>query len=166
VEQAERSLAEAMAAGKNATHVNTQAFVLTYGGCLLESLRGDTRAIEVHLRNLFELADEHHLAMWRAYAMDFEGWMIGARSQPARGIALMQAGLDETRAMGTEAERPYLFGLLASLHALAGQTESAVCLLQDALHRASSGGEYWCEAELHRCSRRYSGCSAEPGIWT
>ena len=53
LEEADRALHQALAASEETTHVNTQAFVLAYGGCLLETLRGDARAIEVHLRSSF-----------------------------------------------------------------------------------------------------------------
>jgi predicted ATPase len=164
-EEAMRMSDEAIAAATESGHVNTQAYVLVYGRCLLETLRGDGMALERYLRTAIDLADEHQLAMWRAYATTFEGWMIGARGDHARAITRMREGLDNLRAIGAEALRPHVLGLLASLYIEAGQTELALGTLAEAIDQVATSAERWCEAELHRLRgevlRRHPGADAE-----
>jgi predicted ATPase len=149
-EEAMRVSDEAIATATQSRHVNTQAYVLVYGRCLLETLRGDAMALEPYLRTAIDLADEHQLAMWRAYATTFEGWMIGARGDHARAITRMREGLDNLRAIGAEALRPHVLGLLASLYIEAGQAEPALDALAEAIDQVARGAERWGEAELHR----------------
>jgi predicted ATPase len=46
--------------------------------------------------------------------------------------------------------RPHFLGLLARMQHKAGQVDTALRVLSEALERAKSSGEHWCEAELLR----------------
>jgi predicted ATPase len=148
--RADRTMAEALASARESGHINTLAYVVVYGCCLLESIRGNASAIEPYLRSAFDLASEHDLAMWRAYAIAFEGWMTATRGDLDQGIVGMREGLSQMRAIGAVIFRPHLLGLLAWTYAEAGQIELALETLAEAIGQVETSAERWCESELYR----------------
>jgi predicted ATPase len=86
--------------------------------------------------------------MWRAYATVLDGWAMGVESSAA--IARVSAGLAELEATGTALLRPHFLGLLAGMQAKAGQMDTALAVLAEAIERVRTSGEHWCEAELLR----------------
>jgi predicted ATPase len=149
-DRADRSMTEALAAARESGHINTLAYVVVYGCCLLESIRGNPSGVEAYLRLAFDLADEHDLAMWRAYAIAFEGWMTSARGDHDQGIARLREGLAQMGAIGAVIFRPHLLGLLARAYAEAGQVESGLDALAEAIAQVEMSAERWCASELYR----------------
>jgi predicted ATPase len=149
-DRAERSMAEALTAARESAHINTLAYVVVYGCCLLESIRSSPAAIEPYVRSAFDLAGEHDLAMWRAYATAFAGWMNAAQGDCEQGIAQMREGLSQMSAIGAVILRPHLLGLLAWTYATVGQLELALESLEEAIRQVETSAERWCEAELYR----------------
>jgi predicted ATPase len=66
------------------------------------------------------------------------------------GIAMMREGLAIHRSTGSAWLLPHFLVLLAEAYESAGQAETGVTLLTEALSAAEGTNERWCEAEIHR----------------
>jgi predicted ATPase len=78
------------------------------------------------------------------------GWAQAVEGDPAGGVTMLRQALARWAETGSQATRPLLMGLLAEAEQLAGRSDEALRLLDDALAQLDRSGERYCEAELHR----------------
>lgn len=118
---------------------------------ILLSLVGDNASLEAKAGELIAAAAEHGFALYRAQGTIFGGWAKVKNGEVPDGIDFLRSGLDAYRATGSEVWMPHYRALQAMALEIAGQTEEAGVLLDDALHNLERTGERWFEAELNRC---------------
>jgi predicted ATPase len=148
----DQALARATAAIEEAyrlAHAMSLAMSLTNGARLL-SFTGNHTALEEWASQLIRVTAEQGFLLWRAMGTVYRGWVRVKNSDVVEGISLLRQGLAAYRATGAEAWVPYQIALLAKACEIAGQTDEAVDLLNDALQIIERTGERWLEAELHR----------------
>ena len=119
-------------------------------------------AAEVHLQRreaqqthdltqaLLALATEHGLPFALGWGTILSGWALAAQGRAAEGIEKMQQGLSAYRATGAEYRRTHFLALLAEAHGKAGQAETGLKTLAEALAVVDRTQERLYEAELHR----------------
>ncbi|KVD55163.1 ATP synthase subunit beta [Burkholderia ubonensis] len=143
-----RSL-EALALAQKLAYGPTLAFTLAYAA-ELHQLRRESSLAREHADALIALANEHGLPYWLAWGTIFRGWSLTEQGSLQAGIAQMSEGLAADRAAGGEDQRSYFLALLADSHRRAGDRETGLRLLDDALAIVDRAGERCFEAELHR----------------
>jgi predicted ATPase len=140
--------AEAEAAGRGVSHVNTLAY-LHFHVAVPALLARRTALVEVHGRALGELAREHGLALWKAYATFFAGWCRAQRGE-AGATAAMARGLAETRATGARLTLPLLLAEAAKMAAARGRAGEAEALLDEGVQELEATGQRCFGPELYR----------------
>jgi|GEM_PF-3435417 len=96
-----------------------------------------------------KLATEEGFDDWLAYGSVLHGWARVRCGEHAEGLEECRGGVAAWTAGGAVAGRPILHGLLGETLGRAGEPELGVLAVDEAL-RWASGGERWCEPELHR----------------
>jgi predicted ATPase len=148
----DQALARATAAIDEAhrlAHAPSLAVSLTNGARLL-SFTGNHAGLEEWADQLISVTAEQGFLLWRAMGTIYRGWVAVNNSDVVGGISLLRRGLAAYRATGAEAFVPYQIALLAEACEIAGRSEEAADLLDDALQIIERTGERWLEAELHR----------------
>jgi len=99
---------------------------------------------------LIAVTTEQRLPHWGAQGTIYRGWTKVMNGDVAEGISLLRSGSIGYRATGAEAGMPHFSALLARAYDIAGQSEEAVTLLDDALQIIERTEERWFAAELNR----------------
>jgi DNA-binding SARP family transcriptional activator/predicted ATPase len=141
---------KSLASARERGHPFTLADVLSYGGCMVDSMRRDAQQLKEHAEALMEVAKEQGLWGWVMTGLRHRGEALAMMGQLEQGIAQMREGVaeDEVRTV-----RVYLSGTLGHLaQALgkAGRPQEGLTTLAEALAIVEKTGERYWEAELHR----------------
>jgi predicted ATPase len=78
------------------------------------------------------------------------GWCAATNGDLERGTALAAEAVATMQAIHSRHFLPYLLGLLADVHSIAGNEGEALKAIQDGLAVAESTGEHFYDAELLR----------------
>ncbi|KWK11805.1 AAA family ATPase, partial [Burkholderia stagnalis] len=148
-DQALKRSMEALALAQKLAYGPTLAFTLAYAS-ELHQLRRESSLAREHAEAVVTLSTEHGLPYWLAWGTFFGGWALTERDHLAEGIAQMSEGLAADRAAGGEDQRSYFLALLADCHRRAGDRETGMRLLDEAMAILDKAGERCFEAELHR----------------
>jgi predicted ATPase/DNA-binding winged helix-turn-helix (wHTH) protein len=143
-----RSLA-CIADARKLAHPTSLAVSLAIGALLL-ALSGDTVTLKKRADQLVAVATEQGLPFYHAWGAIFRGRAKVNDGDVMEGIALLRSGVAAYRATGAVMWLPHFIALLAGAHAVAGQVEEAVTLLDEALRTGERTGERWFAAELNR----------------
>jgi predicted ATPase len=127
-------------------HVGTLAFGKQHS-VLFQLMRRDRARAAQSVCELTRLAREHDLAMYRAFAVFFEGWIASA--QPS-GLQDMRRGADLLREQKVLQFDGLLKIALAEAEAAAGNPDRAVAIVDEALATVEATGYCAFEAELNR----------------
>ena len=95
------------------------------------------------------LSDEHHLRLWSSWATVLRGWALAEAGELELGIAELQRGDEQMRAIGAFFLQPFVSSLLVEQFANTGQIERGLELANGAL-ASTKNDRYWCDAELER----------------
>src|SRR6185437_3462607 len=111
---------------------------------------GDAAALERQAEELTAASVEQGFPLYRAQGTMFLGWAKVRLGHVSQGIDLLRSGLNAYRATGSEVWMPHCLTFLAAASEIAGQTDAAAALLDNALQNVERTGERWFEAELYR----------------
>ena len=139
----------------------TQALVWT---SWFHQFRRDERGAQAEADAAIRLSTEQGFSTWLAMAMMFHGWALVMQGQCTEGMAQLQRGLADTRAMGADAQLPHYFGLLAEAHWRVGQREVGLSALAEALAEVTKSEDRFYEAELHRLKGTLTIQARVPGL--
>jgi adenylate cyclase len=151
---AERSAAE-MEAGLRAArrlgHDFSLATVLVQVA-FLQQFGGDARAVRETAHEALALAEAQGYPYRAAEARILAGWAQAMLGEEAQGLALLEQGLEEVRALGGRIDLPYFLGLQAQVQAAEGRTALALQTLETALTAGDAREEqtFFYDAELSR----------------
>jgi adenylate cyclase len=140
---------EALALAQKLAFGPTLANALAYAAELHQLRRESSRVLE-HADALITLSTEEGLPLWLAEGTFFRGWALTERESPLEGIAQMREGLAAVRAAGGEDQRSYFLALLADGYRRAGNRDTALEMLEEAMAFVDKSGERCHEAELYR----------------
>jgi DNA-binding winged helix-turn-helix (wHTH) protein/predicted ATPase len=148
-DQASAQSSAAIAESRRLAHPPSLASSLAIRSRLL-SLIGDNATLEERADELAAVGTEQGFRHWRAEGAIYRGWVKVKNGDVTEGLSLLRSGSIAYRDTGAELWVPHFVGLLAGACEIAGHTEEALILLEDALQTAERTGECWFAAELNR----------------
>jgi predicted ATPase len=148
-DQAVRRSQEALALARELGHPLSLIDVLSFGGCLLSTMRRDAQALDEMARETAQWVTEK-IPGWLGQATRQQGEALAMLGHLEEGITQMQEGL-AFQQFGAEAcYRSGCFCSLARTQAEAGRPEEGLVTLAEGLALVEETGERYWEAELYR----------------
>ena len=93
---------------------------------------------------------EHGLPNPEHWARFSQGALLAQGGQAQRGIALMRAAMAAAESNADRSRRTFYLGYVASAHAIAGEAQAGLAVLDEAFEIVEAANERFFEAELHR----------------
>jgi tetratricopeptide (TPR) repeat protein len=144
-----RELSEqAVARAIQSDHIPSRAVVYAYRA-LLETLRGDAKALLPIAEALVALSQEYGLAQYLAYGRMICGWGRARLGNREAGVREVRQGMAALADQGNKLYLPFFQARLAELESDIGE-EGALTRVDDALALAGETGEHWSDSLLHR----------------
>ena len=131
------------------THPFSLVFALCWAAAL-HQFRRESQATLERAETAIALGTEYRFMHWLNWGTILKGWALAMQGDVETGLTFIQRGLDNWRALPMEATEPYFLGLLAEAYGAAGQIESGLEAVSNALARAKTTGEHFWDAELYR----------------
>jgi len=147
-DQALKQSSAAIAEARRLAHPPSFTQSLAYGA-RLHAQYGDNAALDEWAGQLIEVATEQSFPEWRGYGVVHRGWAKVKNGDVAEGISLLRNASTALHA-ATGDRAPDFMTFLANACEIAGQTEEAVTLLDDALDKIDRMGQHWFAAEVNR----------------
>jgi class 3 adenylate cyclase/predicted ATPase len=142
-------VSEALALGQGLGHQYTIAFA-HYMTSVVHLLRGDAALALESAERSFEMSQEQRFSLYMILSRISRGRAIGELGRVEEGRAEIALGIDEARRNGVGFMLPMMDSWLADMHAMAGENERALSIVEADLANISDvTGRSW-EAELHR----------------
>jgi predicted ATPase len=116
----------------------------------LYQLRGEDDTALTLVEASLARATEQGLPYWEARGRFMRGLVLAKQGHGAEGIAQMRQGLAAMQITGAGLNRAYFLAQLAEAYARAGQSDTGLATVAEALELGDKSGERWWEAELHR----------------
>jgi DNA-binding winged helix-turn-helix (wHTH) protein/predicted ATPase len=148
-EQALRQAHVALTLAQALSHSHTQALTRFWAAALFY-VRREMPAVQAQAAALVSLAREQGFAGGLAHGMIMQGLVLAEQGHEEEGIAHIQKGLAEVRAIGVEAGRTRFLALLTEAYEKAGRIEEGLNVLTEGLAQVERTGERYYEAELYR----------------
>jgi predicted ATPase/DNA-binding SARP family transcriptional activator/predicted negative regulator of RcsB-dependent stress response len=148
-DQALKQSQEVVALARQFGHPFSLADVLWYGGCLVNKMLGDMRALKEYAEELMRLAKEKTPA-WSGAGILCRGEALVMLGQAQEGLAQMRDGLAREQSSGIRCYLPVGLSFLAEGQARAGRMEQGLSTLAEALTLVEETDERHWEAELYR----------------
>jgi len=140
---------EAIASSKELNDMHGLASTLCYAGSIAY-LERDRAEAERFASDVIELSTRHHFAHWSALGSVLRGWARSVSGNTTEGIAWIEDGIRDYRAIGAMVGLPFRLGMKAEALHLADRTLEALGAIREAdalVERFEN--RYW-SAELHR----------------
>ncbi len=126
-------------------------------------MRGNGEAALRFAGEGIRLSQAFGLSVWGGLATAFHGWALAERGECGQGLAQLRAGAAAWRVAGTLHMTPFLLALQAEAALVAHELEAGRAALADGLAIASSGGDAYWLAELHRLAGELAWAAGEDG---
>jgi predicted ATPase len=162
-DQALKKSQETLALAQELAHPFSLAQALVWTSWF-HQLLGDERGTQEAAEAAIRLSSEHRFSVWLAMATKFRGWALVRQGHWTEGMAQLQQGLADTRAMETGYDLDQIFAFLAECYWTAGQREEALTALADALAQVDKTENRSYEAELYRLKARLTIQNEVPGL--
>ncbi|HXF64684.1 MAG TPA: AAA family ATPase [Caldilineaceae bacterium] len=117
---------------------------------MLHGFRREWSQAERWIASINALSAVHGFPYYRAWAAYLLGWALAEQGELAQGIARMEEGMAEFRAMRTGLRQSFYLAHLGMAQARAGDPATGLHLLAEALDAAHQSGERCHEAEIWR----------------
>jgi predicted ATPase len=143
------TIAEAISIAKELKDRNALAQVLNFAA-LFSQLEGNLGEVDRLAAELTELSTRDSLAYWLAPGAIFRGWARSMSGETAEGIASIEQGIRDYRAIGSVLAVPQYLGLEAEALHLADRTSEALEAIGEAEALAKNFEQQAYRAELHR----------------
>jgi len=99
---------------------------------------------------LLREAEEHGFVMWQAGAKIMRGWALCELGQMDAGLVESKRGFAQWDSAGADLVGPYYLSLIATVYLKAGDPQSGMALIDDALARTERTGEMWWRSDVLR----------------
>ena len=150
----ERELARSMADGAVAfARELSDPFSLAlslYFASAAAQMAGDTALATRHAEASRQLAEEHDLALPKAWSTGVLGWCAAEGGERDRGVAMLSAAVATLDTTQSRHFMSYQLGLLAHAQIESGHLTDAMGVIKRGLALANAGGERYYAAELYR----------------
>jgi predicted ATPase len=117
---------------------------------LLATLRNNDPVALTSAKALVDLSQEHALPVWLSLGTMFLGRAAAQISGDVSALDSMRAVINSFREQGFLLYLTFFPALLAEVEAIAGNTEAAIALIEQAIADGGTSGQRWYTAELHR----------------
>jgi tetratricopeptide (TPR) repeat protein len=144
LEQKERAFATARDVG----HPLTVAHAL-WLAAELHQLRREPKDVEDLTAALLPLVSEHGSAVGVANAKMLQGWALAAQGKGSAGLADLQAAMASWRATGSKFHVPYRLARAADAYRMAGQVNTGLGLIDEAIEVSANSDDRWFESALY-----------------
>jgi predicted ATPase len=148
-DRALKSVQAGVALAQRLAHVPSLAFALIWAA-LLHDLRCEFAEARERAEAAIQIASEHRLAQWHAFANMCRGFALVGLGQRTEGIAQLRSGLADWNGTGARVLDTQWLGFTAEACAQAGRFDEALAALDRATATAAATGECYYQAELHR----------------
>ncbi len=148
-DRALQKIGEALASAHQATHPLTLAVCMNHAG-LIHHHRGEATAAKQQAEAAIALCTEHGFANILAQSKVYLGQALAMQGRSEEGVALIEQGLDASRATGAVLFRTWFLGNLADVCRTARRCEKGLTALAEAISTMEKIGERFFEAELYR----------------
>ena len=125
------------------------AVSLFFSGVLAHCERNPAE-VERLASNMIELSMRQNFALWLAEGVALRGWARSASGDTGQGIAWIEQGIRDMRAIGMMLTIPFLLALKAEALYLADRASEALKAIREAEALTERSEERWWCAELHR----------------
>jgi tetratricopeptide (TPR) repeat protein len=148
-DQAQQWNQEALARAQQGEHTPSLASAQLFAAVLSQHRR-DVAATQVYAEATLALATAQGLEHRVAQGRIMRGWALAMQGDAAIGVAHIQQGLAAVQSIGQKLYNPYHLALLAEAYGQAGQPETGLTVLDEALALVATTEERWWEAEMWR----------------
>jgi predicted ATPase len=148
-DQAQQRCQEALAWAQQVEHTPSLAWAQVFAAILSQHCR-DMAATQTHAEAMMALATAQGFAHRVVHGRMLRGWALAMQGDAITGVADIHQGLEAVPSVGLKLYRPYFLALLAEAYGQAGQPESGLPCLAEALTLAQATEGRWWEAELYR----------------
>ena len=121
-----------------------------YHAAVVHFARRDWPHAEDFVKATIALSMEHGFPYWCSSAQVLDGWLLTRQGRMEEGLERMQQGLASYKATGANLNRPYSLLFLAEAHAMAGDPEQGLTLIEEALAATRKNGGHFRQAEMWR----------------
>ena len=142
-------MAEAISLAKELNDMHGLALALYYSA-VLGYLELNPAEVEHLASDLIELSTRHNFAHLLATGVVWRGWARSASGNAAAGIAGIEEGIRDYRAIGSMIFLPFFLALKAEALHLAGRTFEALEAIREADELVERFESHYWSAELHR----------------
>jgi predicted ATPase len=149
VEQAGRWSERAVMLAREAAHAYTLAFALAHSSWF-HHFRRECAVAQEQAEEVIAIATKQGLGLMLVWGTILRGWALAQQGQGDAGIAQLRQGLAAAQAAETEAYRTYHVTLLAEAYQAAGEPETGLRVLAEALALVEQTEERFWEAEIYR----------------
>ena len=146
-DQAARYAREAVTLAESLDNAPSLAHALAFSA-LCHQLRRDAPAVFDCSERLVKLARTHGLAQYGAAGRMARGWALAHQGQPEEGLAELRRGLDDYGATQVKAWSVYFRATLAEAYYRAGDIQSGLSTLGEALELSDQLGERFWQAGM------------------
>jgi len=148
-DQARQQSLETVDRAQKLAHPFSMVFSLCWAA-VLHQFRRESQATLERAESAIALGTEYRFMHWLNWGTILKGWALAIQNDAETGLKFIRQGLDNWRALPMDATEPYFLGLLAETYGAAGQIESGLQVIDEALTRAKMTGEHFWDAELFR----------------
>ena len=148
VEQAREAIDDARRRAIESAHAPILALHYDFEA-MLETLRGDAKAVRRVAELCIDVSREHGLAVFLSEGIGYLGWARVVLGDREAGIAQLNECISTHVEQGNRAFIPFFQALLAEIEGLEGGSEAALNRIDEAIALTSEMGTHWCEAFLH-----------------
>lgn len=113
-------------------------------------LRRESSAAHDRAQTAVALATQHGLPHWAAQGEVLLGWALTAEGQIEAGLEHIRQGVTSYRATGVALAVPTLYAIWADAARQAGQFQTSLSVINDALKMIERMGSHYIAPELHR----------------
>lgn len=139
-DQALQRSQDALRLAQNLDHPFHRGFAQWYS-TILHFLRREPEKIAEHGQATIQIGVEHGLDTWTILGTPYVGIAKTQLNELQEGISILTQSLATWRAVGIELTRPYLLGALAEAYGTAGQFDTALNILTEALQHVTQHTE-------------------------
>ncbi len=148
-DQAAVCLQQALALVEDRGHPYSRAYA-SYYAAVFRYLRHETDAALPLVDTSIAIAVEYGFPEWEQQGNVLRGSILSEQGEVTQGMTLMDEGLAVLKTMGAEGVRSYAMGWQAMTYGTAGQPETGLAIVEEALLLARDSGQQVLEVELLR----------------
>lgn len=162
-DQALSACSAALARARELSHAYSVAFTLMIGA-VVHLMQGNAAATRTALTELLPLCAEHGLSEIMVYAEWAAGWAAFQEAGSGDAIAQSCEALRWADRAGGTPGLPWHKGVIAEMHAAAGDLAAARSVLDEAFETARLSEQHFYDAELHRIAGQLALAANSPDL--